>query len=73
LFLCLKNCYANSLHDAAARLAPYAERFMERFPAEVPSYRDLIVKMTEQHEREGRTELAARWRAKLQAFESKEN
>ncbi|MBN1507256.1 MAG: protein kinase [Sedimentisphaerales bacterium] len=73
LFWWLKECYANGMHDGAALLTPYAERFMERFPAEVPSYKPLVVEMAEQHEREGRTELAARWRAKLQAFESREN
>jgi serine/threonine protein kinase/tetratricopeptide (TPR) repeat protein len=70
LFWWLKECYANGIHDGAALLASYAERFMERFPKEVPSYRSLVVEMAEQHEREGRTELAVRWRAKLQGLES---
>ncbi|MBN1509248.1 MAG: protein kinase [Sedimentisphaerales bacterium] len=73
LFWWLKECYANGMHDGAALLAPYAEKLMERFPAEVPSYRNLIVEMVKQHEHEDRTELAARWRARLQTFESKEN
>jgi hypothetical protein len=73
LFWWLKECYANGIHDGAALLAPYAERFMERFPAEVPSYQALIVEMIEQHEREGRTELAGRWRTRLQRSESRRN
>jgi tetratricopeptide (TPR) repeat protein len=70
LFSWLKECYGNNLHDAAARLEPYAEKFMERFPAEVPSFQPLIVEMAEQHEREGRTEMAVRWKAKLPRSES---
>jgi len=70
LFLCLKNCYANALHDAAALLVPYTERFMQRFPKEVPSYRALIVEMAQQHEQEGRTELANRWKARLESPQS---
>ena len=70
LFSWLKDCYDNKLLDAAGRLEPYAERFMERFPAEVPSFRPLIVEMVTQHERAGRTEPAARWKAELQRSES---
>ena len=70
LFFWLKECYANGLHEAAARLAPYAERFMERFPAEAPSFRSLIVEMVERHEREGRIELAGRWKERLQRLQS---
>lgn len=70
LFSWLKDCYGNNLLDAATRLEPYGERFMERFPAEVPSYRSLIVEMVTQHERKGRTELAARWKAKLHGVEA---
>ncbi|MCU0917919.1 MAG: protein kinase [Planctomycetes bacterium] len=69
LFSWLKDCYGNNLEDAAARLEPYAERFMERFPAEMPSCRPIMVAMIAQHERRGRTELATRWKARLQAVE----
>ncbi|MBM4028791.1 MAG: hypothetical protein FJ280_25865 [Planctomycetes bacterium] len=69
LFSWLKDCYANDLHDAAARLEPYSEKFMERFPAEVPSFRPLIEQMIVQHEGEGRVAQAARWKARLQAWE----
>jgi serine/threonine protein kinase/Tfp pilus assembly protein PilF len=65
LFWWLKECYANGMQDGAALLTPHAEKFMDRFPAELPSYRPLIVEMAEQHEREGRTDLAGRWKAKL--------
>ena len=71
LFWWLKECYGNDLLNAAARLEPYTERFMERFPAEVPSYHSLIVEIAKEHERKGRTELAGRWKAKLQALESR--
>ncbi|MCU0916762.1 MAG: hypothetical protein MUC88_19715 [Planctomycetes bacterium] len=71
LFSWLKDCYTNKLLDAAARLEPYAEKFMARFPAEVPSCRSLIVEMVEQHERQGRTELAGRWKTRLQELESR--
>jgi hypothetical protein len=70
LFSWLKDCYDNNLLDAAARLEPYAERFMERFPAEVPSFRPLIVEMVTQPELAGRPELTARWKAKLQRSEA---
>lgn len=70
LFLWLKECYGNGLREAADRLSPYAERFMERFPAEVPSFRSLIVEMVERHERDGRIELASRWKERLQRLES---
>jgi hypothetical protein len=70
LFSWLKECYGNNLLDTAARLEPYAEKFMERFPAEVPSVQPLIVEMTAQHERAGRTDLAGRWKAKLQGLEA---
>jgi hypothetical protein len=70
LFSWLKDCYGNELLDSAARLEPYAEKFMGRFPAEVPSFRPLIVEMVTQHERTGRTELAARWKATLRRSEA---
>jgi hypothetical protein len=73
LFWWLKECYANGLHEAAARLAPYAERFMERFPVEAPSFRSLIVEMVERHERDGRIELAGRWKERLQRLQSQGN
>ncbi|MCU0612713.1 MAG: hypothetical protein MUE60_13120 [Candidatus Eisenbacteria bacterium] len=70
LFWWLKECYDNSLHEGAARLEPYAEKFIRRFPADVPSFRPLIEETAARYEREGKTELAGRWKAKLKERET---
>jgi len=69
VFWWLKRCYVNTLYDRAELLAPHAEKLMERFPDEVPSYRDLVEDIIKQNERNGKPELAARWRAKLQELD----
>jgi WD40 repeat protein len=65
LFWWLRQCYFNRMYREAELLTPHAERVMERFPIDVPSYQDLIEQIVEQTENEGKTELSRRWRAKL--------
>jgi len=66
IFWWITRCYSNELVEEAKFLLPYAESLMNRFPAEVPSYRELIVKIIEKIESNDEPELAERWRGKLQ-------
>ena len=65
IFWWLRQCYFNKLYEEAEFLAPHAEKLMERFPADVPSYRELIIEIVEKNESMGKIELAKRWRTKL--------
>jgi serine/threonine protein kinase/Tfp pilus assembly protein PilF len=69
IFLWMKEYYTNELDETAEFLAPYAEHLMDRFPEDVASYRDLMVAIVDKTESDGRSEIADRWRAKLQKVE----
>ena len=66
IFWWLRQCYDGQLDKEAELLAHYAEKLMDRFPADVPSYRDLIIAIAKRNEKNGKPELARRWRMKLQ-------
>ena len=66
MFRWLKQYYVNEFYDEAGLLAPHAEKLMDRFPADIPSYRDLIGDIVKVNERRDKPEIASRWRAKLQ-------
>jgi len=44
---------------------------MERFPDEVPSYRNLIEEIAERSGQDGKMKLSLKWKAKLQDLEGK--
>ena len=71
IFWWLRQCYFNGMYREAELLAPHAKRVMERFPTDVPSYRDLIEEIVERTERDGMTELSGLWNAKLQDLKDK--
>jgi len=71
MFLWMNEYYKNELDEVAEFLAPYAERLMDRFPEDIPSYRDLILKIIEKAESNGKTEFAERWKAKLHEVEGR--
>jgi tetratricopeptide (TPR) repeat protein len=73
LFWWLRQCHFNRWNEAAELLTPYAERTMERFPGDISSYSELIEEIVEKAERETRTELSRKWRAKLQDSEYKDD
>lgn len=72
IFWWLRQCYENQLDKQAEFLIPYAEKLMERFPADVPSYRDLIEECAEINTQNGKIEVAEQWRAKLQELDDKD-
>jgi tetratricopeptide (TPR) repeat protein/Tol biopolymer transport system component len=72
IFWWLRQCYFNQLYEEAELLAPYAEKLMDRFPADIPSYRDLIEESAEKNESNGKIELAQRLRAKLRDLDNKD-
>jgi hypothetical protein len=67
LFWWLRQCIAHGLHRQAATLTPYAAELMNQFPTEVPSYANLIEEIISLNERDGKTDLADRWQARLRA------
>ena len=67
LFWWLRQCTAHGLHRQAATLTPYAAELMNQFPTEVPSYANLIEEIISLNERDGKTDLADRWQARLRA------
>jgi serine/threonine protein kinase/Tfp pilus assembly protein PilF len=70
IFWWLRQCYKYELYKQAQFLLPYAEKLMEHFPAEVPSYRDLIEEIVEINSENEKTELAEVWRAKLRELDN---
>jgi tetratricopeptide (TPR) repeat protein len=71
IFECLRQYYLRRLYEQAEFLAPHAEKLMNRFPEDMPSYRDLILKIIEENESNSKNELAERWRLKLQELDKR--
>ena len=65
LFSWLQACCSGELLERAEILNPYAERLMEQFPQDVPSYQAVIESIIDWNQRQGNIERAERWRAKL--------
>jgi len=73
IFMWIREYYNNGLCEAAELLTPHAEKLMDRFPEDIPSYRDLIEQIIAWGERENKPKIAARWKAKLEEIgENKE-
>lgn len=72
MFWWLRQCYKNQLYKQAEFLIPYAEKLMTRFPADVPSHRDMIEEIVKINTENGRIELAELWKTKLQKLDNKD-
>ena len=70
IFWWLRQCYKYELYKQAQFLLPYAEKLMEHFPEEVPSYLDLIEEIIEINSENGKIELADIWKAKLRKLDN---
>jgi serine/threonine protein kinase len=70
IFWWLRQCYKAQLYKQAEFLIPYAEKLMEHFPSDVPSYRDLIEECAEINTQNGKLELAEMWKAKLRDLDN---
>jgi hypothetical protein len=73
LFRWIRECYRNELYESAELLVLSAEKLMDRFPEEIPSYRELVEEIIKLNEQIGKSEFPARWRTKLQDLDKKPN
>jgi hypothetical protein len=72
IFWWLRQCYKYELYKQTEFLIPHAEKLIERFPSDVPSYRDLIEEIVEINSENGRNELAEQWKTKLRDLNKKD-
>jgi hypothetical protein len=69
LFIWIKKYYEDGLYEKAELLTPHAEKLMDRFPEDIPSYQKQIEQIIAWCEGNDRPEIAGRWRVKLQKFD----
>jgi len=71
MFWWLRECYRDQLYERAKLIEPHADKLMERFPADVPSYRDMVEEIITRMRRSENTMFADKWTTKLEIQEKK--
>jgi len=71
IFWWLRECYRDQLYERAELLEPHADRLMERFPADVPSYMDMVEEIITRMRHSENTMFADKWTTKLESPDNK--